>query len=115
MDRLNTWLTLTANFGVLIGIGFLAYEVNVNTNSLNGATAAQMVTNWNETMLTTLSTPELSNAMRQATGQGVEELDERKSSLVRGLAAWREPPVLRRLHHVYRHPSGRNLPRTGLP
>ena len=59
MDRLNKWLTLTANFGVLIGIGFLAYEVSVNTNSLNASTAAQMSSNWNEVTTALLSSPQI--------------------------------------------------------
>ena len=28
--KLNEWLTLTANFGVLLGIFFLAYEINLS-------------------------------------------------------------------------------------
>jgi hypothetical protein len=34
-DRLNRWLTLGANFGVLIGIVFLAIEVRQNNDELN--------------------------------------------------------------------------------
>ena len=34
MDKLNSWLTLFANCGVLVGIVFLAIEVNQNTEAL---------------------------------------------------------------------------------
>jgi len=34
MDRLNQWLTLLANIGVLVGIVFLAVEIQQNTNNL---------------------------------------------------------------------------------
>ena len=34
-DRLNRWLTLAANFGVLIGIIFLVVEVRQNNTALN--------------------------------------------------------------------------------
>lgn len=34
MDRLNQWLTLFANFGVLLGIIFVAVEVQQNTTQL---------------------------------------------------------------------------------
>ena len=38
MDRLNQWLTLGANVGVLIGIGFLAYEIRQNTEATHAQT-----------------------------------------------------------------------------
>ena len=44
MDRLNQWLTLTANLGVIVGIVFLAYEIQVNTNATQSSTYAS----WNE-------------------------------------------------------------------
>ena len=34
MDKLNQWLTLIANIGVLIGIVFLAFELRQTTDSL---------------------------------------------------------------------------------
>ena len=70
MDRLNKWLTLSANFGVLIGIGFLAYEVNVNTNSLNAATAAQMSSNWNDITVAVMTDPALVPLMLKANEEG---------------------------------------------
>ncbi len=40
MDRLNQWLTLFANVGVLLGILFLAYEVQQNTAAIQSQTRA---------------------------------------------------------------------------
>ena len=38
MDRLNQWMTLAANIGVLIGIVFLAYEIRQNTDAVHAQT-----------------------------------------------------------------------------
>ena len=38
LDKLNQWLTLIANLGVLIGIVFLAYEIRQNTDALHAQT-----------------------------------------------------------------------------
>ena len=38
MDELNQWLMLLANIGVLIGIGFLAYEIRQNTKATHAQT-----------------------------------------------------------------------------
>jgi hypothetical protein len=38
MNKLNQWLTLLANVGVLIGIGFLAYEIRQNTQATHAQT-----------------------------------------------------------------------------
>ncbi len=32
-DRINRWLTLTANFGVILSLLFLAYEINQSTKA----------------------------------------------------------------------------------
>ncbi len=37
-DKWNRWLTLAANAGVIAGIIFLAYEVQVNTSAIRSAT-----------------------------------------------------------------------------
>lgn len=38
MDKLNQWLVLLANFGVLVGIGFLAFEIQQNTRATHAQT-----------------------------------------------------------------------------
>ena len=59
MERLNQWLTLVANFGVVIGIVFLAYEMRLNTESMKSSTAAQSMTAWNEIVIAAATNPEL--------------------------------------------------------
>jgi hypothetical protein len=38
MERLNQWLTLVANFGVVIGIVVLAYDTRLHTNAMPSPT-----------------------------------------------------------------------------
>jgi hypothetical protein len=38
MDKLNQWMTLAVNVGVLIGIIFLAYEIRQNTDAVHAQT-----------------------------------------------------------------------------
>jgi len=46
MEKLNQWLSLVASFGVVFGIVFLAYELRMNTATMQSNTAAQRVTTW---------------------------------------------------------------------
>jgi hypothetical protein len=39
LNNLNTWLSLTANVGVLLGIIFLAVEIQQNTNMMQAQTS----------------------------------------------------------------------------
>ena len=50
MDKLNQWLTLIANIGVLIGIFFLAFELRQNTNSLAAQSILELNVANNEAM-----------------------------------------------------------------
>ena len=38
MEKLNRWLSLIGNLGVVVGIFFLAYEIQANTNAVHSAT-----------------------------------------------------------------------------
>ena len=69
MERLNQWLTLVANFGVVIGIVFLAYEMRLNTNAMLSGTAAQMVSNWNSIQMTIAAEEGLPEALAAAAGK----------------------------------------------
>jgi len=40
VDRLNQWLALAANVGVIAGIIFLVYEIRVNTDAVRSANYA---------------------------------------------------------------------------
>jgi hypothetical protein len=44
MERINQWLTLVANLGVIAGIVFLAYEIQQNTAAVRSSTYQS----WNE-------------------------------------------------------------------
>ena len=70
MERLNQWLALVANFGVVIGIVFLAYEMRLNTDAMRSGTAAQMVTNWNSITMGLATDPELREAILQVQQRG---------------------------------------------
>lgn len=43
MERINQWLSLLANLGVLVGIAFLIVELDQNTRAQNGATMQAFV------------------------------------------------------------------------
>ena len=43
MEKVNQWLTLAANIGVLVGILFLIVELDQNTRAQNGATMQAFV------------------------------------------------------------------------
>lgn len=38
MDKVNQWMTLAANVGVIVGIIFLAYEIRQNTDAVHAQT-----------------------------------------------------------------------------
>ena len=86
MERLNQSLTLVANFGVVIGIVFLAYEMRLNTNAMLSGTAAQMVTNWNSITQDFATTPELSAAVIRVNEEGAQT-DPVSISMVAGTAS----------------------------
>jgi len=43
MEKLNQWLTLAANLGVLVGIVFLVLEIDQNTRAQNSSTIQEFV------------------------------------------------------------------------
>lgn len=63
-DNANRWLTLIANFAVIAGIVFLAYEVQQNTQQLK----AQSYQSWVESNMvinTTISDPSISAVVQR--------------------------------------------------
>ena len=38
MEKLNQWLSVVSNLGVIVGIFFLAYEIQTNTSAVRSAT-----------------------------------------------------------------------------
>ena len=59
LDNLNKWLTLSANFGVLLGIFFLAYEVRQNTDSLQSQTRATLFAGAQEELWKNMEYPDV--------------------------------------------------------
>ncbi len=62
-DRLNRWLVLLANVGVIVGIVFLAMEIRVNTAAIRSA-SIQSITDASGDTLRTLATDEELAALR---------------------------------------------------
>jgi hypothetical protein len=59
LDKLNRWLTLAANIGVIAGIVFVAFEVQLNTSAIRSATI-QAITDASANSLRSLaSDPEM--------------------------------------------------------
>ena len=63
MDNLNKWLALVANFGVVAGIGFLAYETSLNTDALRATTAAQQTATYTGITNEAAASPSLVEAL----------------------------------------------------
>ena len=59
MDRLNRWLTLIANLGVLMGILILAFEIRQNTLALQATAIQESVSRSRETLLMFATDPEV--------------------------------------------------------
>jgi len=73
VDRLNSWLTLVANVGVLFGIVFLALEIRQNTNSLAAQSILELNLANNADMHLIASDETMANIEVKAKG-GVGEL-----------------------------------------
>lgn len=74
MDRLNQWLTLIANLGVIAGVLFIGWEIQQNTEQIRAEVAHGVMASLREagTPLT-----ELSNADMYARGaRGLDELTD---------------------------------------
>ena len=74
MNKLNQWLTLIANVGVLIGIGFVAYELQQNTTATQLETTSNFQNAFAEVELMIASNPEFANVITK--GRKGEPLKE---------------------------------------
>ena len=66
MERLNQWIALAANLGVIIGIVVVAYEIQANTNAVRSATYQGFTDSsfsWADTMVE--QAPELAKIIQQ--------------------------------------------------
>ena len=58
-DRLNKWLSLAANFGVLVGIFFLVIEIRQNTNALYAESRQAVLSGAQHELLMQLNNPDI--------------------------------------------------------
>jgi len=76
-DRLNRWLTLVANLGVIAGIVFLGYELRQNTLATKITAADNFVSSINEANSLLISDKQLSEALLKARrGEQLSDLEE---------------------------------------
>ena len=59
MEKLNQWLTLIANLGVLLGIAFLAYEIRQNTDAIQSQTRATIFSGAQEELWKNMEFPDV--------------------------------------------------------
>ena len=64
-ERLNRWMTLGANIGVLAGIIFLAFELQQNTVATQLEAASNFQNSFNEIELLIASNPEFPELLRK--------------------------------------------------
>ena len=64
-DRINRWMTLGANFGVLAGIIFLAFELQQNTVATQLEAASNFQDSFSEIELFIAGSPEFAELLRK--------------------------------------------------
>ena len=87
-DNLNKWLALVANIGVLIGVFFLAIELNQNTNISRSDSYQQILNSINEWRSYRLEDPELDDVWYKFTSRRFNELSDFEIRRVRILASY---------------------------
>jgi hypothetical protein len=70
VDRLNRWLGLFANFGVLAGILFLAFELNQNTVATRLEAASNFNASFSEIEFFIVGNPEFSDLLTKGHSGG---------------------------------------------
>ena len=74
-DRLNRWLTLAANIGVIAGLVLVAYEIDQSAITLELATSSDGVDNFQQAMEVLVQDEDLARLIYKAETE-YEELDE---------------------------------------
>lgn len=69
MSKLNNWLTLLANVGVIAGILFLAYEIRQNTTSLHAAAIQASTEVARENIMALVNDPSLIDLKNKESGE----------------------------------------------
>lgn len=72
LDRLNRWLTLGANIGVLLGLLLLVLELNQGRDLMRAQTRNEIALGIIDLMSLSATNPQLANVLRR--GDGGEEL-----------------------------------------
>jgi hypothetical protein len=62
-EKLNQWLTLIANFGVIAGIAFLAVEIRQNTEALHSESQRAIFAGAQQELYTSMQYPEIFRIM----------------------------------------------------
>ena len=74
IDKINSWLTLVANLGVLVGIIFLAFELQQNTNISRSGEYRENVQEINNWRALLASDPELTRIFSDYMQGDIDEL-----------------------------------------
>ncbi|MDH3643007.1 MAG: hypothetical protein OES38_12975 [Gammaproteobacteria bacterium] len=83
MERINQWTGLIANIGLIAGIVFLAYEIQINTNAVTTASANSYVEHWIDTGLAIGLDPEVTELMRKIDVEGWEAVSPSDANRIR--------------------------------
>jgi len=59
MEKVNQWLALLANLGVLVGIGFLVFEIRQNTKAIHSQTRATLFAGAQEELWKNMEYPDV--------------------------------------------------------
>ena len=61
-ERINTWLTLTANIGIIVSLLFLAFEINQSRTATEAAASDSVVDGFNTLNMSVISDPQVARA-----------------------------------------------------
>jgi len=99
-DRLNRWLTLAANFGVLVGIILLIAELNQNREIIRSQTRHQLTMGLIDMQISLRNDKELLEiASRDARGDDLSDSELERVNLLHAswIRFWED------VHYQYRH------------
>jgi len=86
-NKLNSWLTLMANIGVIAGIIFLAVEISQNSDMIRAQTRTQMAEEVTELLSVNMSDQDYAAVLMK--GNSLEELsDVERYQYYRHRSAW---------------------------
>jgi hypothetical protein len=90
VDKINNWLTLLANFGVIAGVIFLAFEIHQNNQLLVQESRYSMLQNQKDWKMFINGNPEISKLIYTSPTEQLNELDRvRRFEILSGvLLTW---------------------------